>query len=115
MPPAASILRTIKSDWAGMWSLKIGEPRVVRTPSTSSKSLIATGMPASKPRSLTGLAISALAWARARSKHSVGMALRAGSTALIRTSRASRRSKGVISSVRKRAIKSLAVALIKSW
>ena len=63
------------SDFSGMWSLKIGDPCVERTPATSFRSLIGIGMPASAPRSATGSFISRSAWARARSKQSVGSAL----------------------------------------
>src|SRR5258708_7906011 len=78
-------------------SLKIGEPCVFSTPSTLSRSLIGIGIPASRPRSPTGFFINALAWVRARSKHSVGKALTLPSTSAIRCSSTSSRSSGVTS------------------
>ncbi|MFK4509017.1 hypothetical protein ABIF81_004195 [Bradyrhizobium daqingense] len=51
----------MRSDFAGMLSLKIGEPWVFSTPATSVRSLIGTGRPASRPRAPAGFCISALA------------------------------------------------------
>ncbi len=50
IPPAASIRSTCQSEESGTSSAKIGEPMVVRTPSTSTRSLISTGRPASETR-----------------------------------------------------------------
>ncbi len=61
------------------------------------RSLIGIGIPASRPRSPTGFFINALAWVRARSKHSVGKALTLPSTSAIRCSSTSSRSSGVTS------------------
>ncbi|MCS3690115.1 hypothetical protein ABIF07_002860 [Bradyrhizobium elkanii] len=77
--------------------MKIGEPCVVSTPATAVRSLIGTGRPASRPRSLTGFCIRALAWVRARSKQSVGSAFTLPSTSAMRVSSTSSRSSGVTS------------------
>ena len=88
-------------------------PSVLRTPATGVRSLMPIGRPASHaacwpwarlrlPRSLSA--------ARARSGHTVGMALMAPSTWPIRVSAASRASLPVISPLRNRATTSVAVS-----
>src|SRR3984893_13724012 len=92
----------------------MGEPWVVRTPSTGIRSLMGTGRPASGPRAEKGSRISRSACARARSKHSVGKALTEPSTAAIRASSASSRSWGVTSPRCRRSTIVTASALINS-
>ncbi len=84
----------MRSDFAGMLSLKIGEPCVFNTPATSVRSLIGTGRPASSPRAPAGFCISAFALVLARSKHSIGSALTLPSTSLMRFSSTSSSSSG---------------------
>ncbi len=112
--PDASRCSTSRFDFAGTLSAWIGEPKVVRTPATSTRSLIGTGSPASTPRASTGRRMRSSAAARARSKHSVGSAFTAGSTAAMRASSASSRSCGRISSRRSRRTTSVASMAMRS-
>jgi hypothetical protein len=77
--------------------------------------LIATGNPASGPRSAIGRPISAFAADRARSKHTVGKALTAPSTRAIRASKASRHSSGDTSPAARWRTTCNAVRGIRSW
>src|SRR5437879_1134131 len=88
------------------------EPSVQRTPCTGVKSFTTIG----SPRRLTGLrscdsrsAMILRACARARSKHRIGMALMAGSTASIRACATSTNSSGLISRRRSKSVVSQAV------
>src|SRR5690606_3997090 len=114
MPPSVSSLCTRRLERFGTWFLKMGEPKVVHTPSTSVRSLIGTGSPARSPRASTGRSSSRRACALARSKHSVGKALTAGSTSLILASSTSRRSSGVMACAFRRSTRETADALIRS-
>src|SRR5690606_31975310 len=49
MPPRSSIRSTSGSDFGAMRSANTGQPKVLRTPSTSIRSLTAIGNPASQP------------------------------------------------------------------
>ena len=104
----------MRSDFAGMLSLKIGEPCVFRTPATSVRSLIGNGRPASSPRAPAGFCISAFALSRARSKHSVGSALTLPSTSLMRFSTTSSSSSGETSPERSLSTTVQAVSRIRS-
>src|SRR5208282_5653575 len=107
--PFRSSRSTRMSECSETCSAKMGEPRVVRTPLTSTRSLIAIGSPAR--RLFSGSARAAFL---ARSAQSVGKALTSGSTAAMRASEASMSSRGEISRRSKRATAWRAVSLVSS-
>ena len=95
----------------------MGEPQVVRTPSTGTRSFTAIGTPPSQPRGCSVSGSSAmirLAWARARSMQSVGIALRCASVAAIRSALASTSSSGETSRRRSRSTTSAALSRQRS-
>ncbi|MFK4646447.1 hypothetical protein ABIF96_005021 [Bradyrhizobium ottawaense] len=104
----------MRSDLAGILSLKIGEPCVFSTPATSVRSLIGTGRPASSPRAPAGFRIKALALSRARWKHRIGSAFTLPSTSLMRFSTTSSSSSGETSPDRSLSTTAQAVSRIRS-
>ena len=80
--PAARMRVTMDASFVGTWSRKNGEPRVVRIPAVSTRSLCATGRPCSaptgRPRAIASSAFAASAMARSATR--VTMALTLGFT-----------------------------------
>lgn len=115
MAPLRSSVSTPKSERSGTWSVKIGEPQVVRTPASRLRSLMAMGKPArGMSDAKASWFISRLACCRARSKHRIGSALTAGSTCSIRRIEASTRSSGDTVFCRSNATAWRAVSLVSS-
>ena len=81
MAPARSRRATVGAVWSGRLSAKALEPKVVISPLTGCRSLIATGMPSSgrgRPSLLRYLASARRACASARSKKVVGKGVERG-------------------------------------